>query len=391
MLGFEDDDLTTSHQPQDLDQLNYGDNNEEDYSQDFRMYDNPGRRNDFQPGLNNPMTMSKLAKLQRERNDNSVYSDRSHYEREKNKGQDVNFAKAKQAQMQDLSDQLEISKKEYSGLLENSAKCRETALETLLELNKSAVKERNHSFVFAEANRQSLGGGGGGYLGKLKEGVKSKVRASYSNQPFKPSKEELKKLLSPQDTFYEENMQNLTELNNLINDMIAKDNSVIVLKNIIDLINEKIDYDSKDLKQRVDTLEEDITTIDQGTTKLQAKAEYMKSKVGNLSYLGPLTRLIDKIQKINSSNLNNAAAKDQIRTDLKNHRDELSSKNPRSMTPDDIPYLRDDLQQIESNLGSLEEIRTQHLDRYFDLVKEQKHLKSEIETEYERLVREIQK
>lgn len=327
--------------------------------------------------------------LDKLKDDNKSYTSRSRYERERNQQLEETL-KAKKAEMQDLTEKVDYSKKELTSLLDFSVKYRENAIDSIQDLNKFLNRDKNQTITFGEVNRSTVEND---FYRKVLENNGQQV--SNSSLPdiskvFKQYKEEVKDQLVPQGSFYEGNVAYLRDLTTLVYELIEKDNTILVLRNIVDILNERIVFDAKDLGKRIDQLETDIGTIDQGTTALSSKVEYMRTRVGDLGFAGPLGRFQDKVKSLSALNLDNAAAKDRCRADLLAYKDALASKDAKQLARDDIPALRASLAKLEGDLESAEDVRRHHLEKYFRLVAELGGLKADIEAERENSIKAVQ-
>ena len=335
--------------------------------------------------------LRKIKELDKLKDDTQSFTSRSRYEREKKKIQNEEEVKARTAEIKDFSDKADNSKRELTNLLDNSIKYRETAIDSLQDLNKIVDKDKNQTFVFGDVNRANVGND---YYKQMVDNIASKLNDQSRpdiSKLFKQYKEEMKDQLTPQGTFYEGNLSYLKDITTLVYDLIEKDNTILLLRNIVDILNERVIFDAKDLNKRLSALNEDITTIDQGTKNMNSKVEFMKSKIGDLSFSGPLSRIQDKIQRLNSSNNENADAANASRKDLDDYKALLGKKNPAALTQEDIPELRKELTKIEGGIESEEDVRRHHLDKYQRLLRELGGLKIEIEGNYERQIKTIQK
>ena len=276
-------------------------------------------------------------------------------------------------------------------MLDGSIKYRETAIDSLQDLNKFLNRDKNQTFTFGDISRAFVGND---YYKSIVDGISS--RANEQTRPdiskaFKQYKEEMKDQLIPQGTFYEGNLSYLRDITTLVYDLIEKDNTILILRNIVDILNERIIFDAKDLYKRLEGLNKDISIIDQGTKNMNSKVEFMKTKLGNEKYTVSLSRIQEKIQRLNSSNLDNSNAVTTARSDLENHKTLLGQKNPTALAQEEIPDLRKGITKIEGNIESSEDVRRHHLDKYQRLLRELGGLKAEIEAGYEKQIKAVQK
>lgn len=284
-----------------------------------------------------------------------------------------------------------LQNKELTNLLDGSIKYRETAIDSLQDLNKFLNRDKNQTFTFGDISRAFVGND---YYKSIVDGISS--RANEQTRPdiskaFKQYKEEMKDQLIPQGTFYEGNLSYLRDITTLVYDLIEKDNTILILRNIVDILNERIIFDAKDLYKRLEGLNKDISIIDQGTKNMNSKVEFMKTKLGNEKYTVSLSRIQEKIQRLNSSNLDNSNAVTTARSDLDNHKTLLGQKNPTALAQEEIPDLRKGITKIEGNIESSEDVRRHHLDKYQRLLRELGGLKAEIEAGYEKQIKAVQK
>lgn len=337
--------------------------------------------------------LRKVKELDKLKDGSQVFISRIRYERENDKVKlkDEEDLKAKTAEIQDFSDKADSSKKELTNLLDGSIRYRETAIDSLQDLNKFLNRSKNQTFAFGDATRFY---DGNDYYKSIVDGIAA--RANEQTRPditkaFKQYKEDMKDQLTPQGTFYEGNLAYLRDVTTLVYDLIEKDNTILVLRNIVDILNERIIFDAKDLYKRLDTLSRDTNTIDQGTKNMNSKVEYIKTKLENPAYESPLTRIQDKIQRLSASNLENSDAASTARKDLDAHKALLSQKNPASLSQDEIPDLRKGLAKIEGNIESVEDVKRHHIDKYQKLLRELSGLIAEIEGSYEKQIKAVQK
>ena len=276
-------------------------------------------------------------------------------------------------------------------MLDGSIKYRETAIDSLQDLNKFLNRDKNQTFTFGDTSRAFVGND---YYKSIVDGISA--RANEQTRPdiskaFKQYKEEMKDQLTPQGTFYEGNLSYLRDITTLVYDLIEKDNTILILRNIVDILNERIIFDAKDLYKRLEGLNKDISIVDQGTKNMNSKVEFMKTKLGNEKYTVSLSRIQEKIQRLNSSNLDNSNAVTTARSDLDNHKTLLGQKNPTALAQEEIPDLRKGITKIEGNIESSEDVRRHHLDKYQRLLRELGGLKAEIEAGYEKQIKAVQK
>lgn len=202
---------------------------------------------------------------------------------------------------------------------------------------------------------------------------------------------QIEHLADSQRKLYEDNIEKLRELQKVEMDIVENDRNIILLNNIVELLKERINFDVKDLDERIRELEDDIVTIDHGTKRMDAKVDYMKNILDNPTYQDSLSRIQDKIQKLNSKNNENNGRKDKLRTDVLEHESTITKIDPQNLSIEDIQRHKRDLHKIESNIETAEGIKSDHMKEFHKLINELGELRSDIENEYERNIKQVQK
>lgn len=78
-----------------------------------------------------------------------------------------------------------------------------------------------------------------------------------------------------------------------------------LLNNIVDLLNERALFESKDLDRKLDDIKHDVDIVDHGTDKLNDLLDKIKSKVDGIGYTAPLAIIQNKIKKLKESSEEN--------------------------------------------------------------------------------------
>ena len=333
----------------------------------------------------NPVVQSKNKEVLKD--EMQSYSSRAHYDRDKKSKELEEHSINHNAEMQDFSAKADEWKTELSYAIENSIKSREVALESIQSLGSTQSQERSPF----KTSRSS----------KINESYRRSIDSSYykandlsMNELFaisKHNKEAEMNLLSSDNEVYKGNLALLDDIKTVVWDLIQKDDSANLLKNMVDLLNERVLFDKKDLEHNLDKVLDNVDTVNQGTKKLDKMADKINGKVDGIGYTAPLARIQDKINKLKDANKENSQDAEECKHDLENHKDRLMNKDPKFLTPEELPELRNELIKIEGDIETTEEISKDNLDKYFQLLKELEDLKSEIEKENEKLIRELQR
>lgn len=73
------------------------------------------------------------------------------------------------------------------------------------------------------------------------------------------------------------------------------------------------------------------------------------------------------------------------------YKENLNSVDPKNLSPDQLPKLRNDLFKTEADIILASDTSKDNIDKYFDILNELNDLKSEIEKEHEKLIRDLQR
>lgn len=326
-------------------------------------------------------------------------------------------SKTKNQEIQEFISKIKEARKELDSLLEQSVSDRIKMSEKLEDMNRKVESVKDPKFypdTLRQAEKEHKG-----LLDRLeklhqqRDGINEQIKQADEendklekeakklsehkdiNQELKNQREEvadkLNDLADSQRDLYQDNINKMKELQDLDFKIVEQDKNNVLLLNIIDLLKERLNFNVKDLDERIRELEDDIISIDHGTKRMDSKVDNLAAKVDNPTYLDALSRIQEKIKSLNNKNNENTGTKDKLRESVLEHESKITNLDPSELSVDDIKNRQKDLAKIETEIQKSEGIKNNHMKEYEKLINELGDLKSDIQSDYERNIKIVQK
>ena len=153
----------------------------------------------------------------------------------------------------------------------------------------------------------------------------------------------------------------------------------------------KIFVSVQNLDAKVTNLGKNIEEIENGTQKMEGEVNNLKENIKNTVFLNALERIQIKILTLNKENKENDTDKNEVRQKVIDHKLKISEIDFLKLTQQEVETHSQNIQKVSEDYTKSNTKKDEHMQEYQKLLNELSDLQKDIQAEYEKNIKIIQK